>query len=60
VVETAMSGSRNGDDGSFMRLFRFITGGTEAKQTIAMTTPVFLYGDETNATMAFGNRSRVA
>ena len=54
VVETPMaSGSRNGDDGSFMRLFRFITGGNEAKQKIAMTTPVFMTGSETNATMAF-------
>jgi len=53
VVETAMTGSRNGGDGSFMRLFRFITGGNEAKQKIAMTTPVFMSGGETNATMAF-------
>lgn len=53
VVETAMPGSRNGDDGSFMRLFRFITGSNEAKQKIAMTTPVFMSGGETNATMAF-------
>lgn len=53
VVATAMTGSRNGEDGSFMRLFRFITGGNEAKQKIAMTTPVFMSGGETNATMAF-------
>ena len=53
VVETPMAGSRNGDDGSFMRLFGFITGGNEAKQKIAMTTPVFMSGNETNTTMAF-------
>jgi hypothetical protein len=53
VVETAMTGSRNADDGSFMRLFRFITGGNAAKQKIAMTTPVLMAGGETNATMAF-------
>ena len=53
VVETPMAGRRDGDDGSFMRLFRFITGGNEAKQKIAMTTPVFMSGGETNATMAF-------
>jgi len=54
VVETPMAaGSRDGSDGSFMRLFRFITGGNEAKQKIAMTTPVFMSGGETNATMAF-------
>ena len=54
VVETSMApGSRDGRDGSFMRLFRFITGGNEAKQKIAMTTPVFMSGSGTNATMAF-------
>ena len=53
VVEMPMAASRNGDDGSFMRLFRFITGGNEAKQKIAMTTPVFMSGNKTNTTMAF-------
>ncbi len=54
VVETPMAaGSRDGDDGSFMRLFRFISGGNEAKQKIAMTTPVFMSGTGTNATMSF-------
>jgi len=53
VVETPMAGNRNGDDGSFMRLFGFITGKNVAKQKIAMTTPVFMSGSETNATMAF-------
>ena len=47
------AGSRDGDDGSFMRLFRFISGGNEAKQKIAMTTPVFMSGTGTNATMSF-------
>jgi len=41
VVETPMAPTGNSADGSFMRLFRFITGGNEAKQKIAMTTPVF-------------------
>ena len=53
VVETPMIRSKNGGDGSFMRLFRFITGGNAAKEKIAMTTPVFMAGDETNSTMAF-------
>lgn len=39
VVETLMASNKNGDDGSFMRLFAFITGGNEANQKIAMTTP---------------------
>lgn len=53
VVETTMSGGASGGDGSFNRLFRFITGGNEAKQKIAMTTPVFMSGGGSNATMAF-------
>ena len=53
VVETPMTASANSDDGSFMRLFRFITGANEAKQKIAMTTPVFMSGQDTNRTMAF-------
>jgi DNA gyrase inhibitor GyrI len=52
VVETPMA-KPDGSDGSFMRLFRFITGGNEAKQKIAMSTPVFMSGSDSNATMAF-------
>jgi hypothetical protein len=52
VVETPMA-NPNGSDGSFMRLFRFITGANEGKQKIAMTTPVFMSGSSTNLTMAF-------
>lgn len=53
VVETPMTGNRDGNDGSFMRLFRFITGGNQVQQKIAMTTPVFMSRSETNSTMAF-------
>jgi len=53
VVETPMSGRGGSSDGSFNRLFRFITGGNEAKQKIAMTTPVFMSGGDSNATTAF-------
>lgn len=49
VVETPMGGANN----SFMRLFRFIGGNNAAKQKIPMTTPVFMSGRNTNATMAF-------
>lgn len=53
VVETPMTPGGKSADGSFMRLFRFITGGNEAKEKIAMTTPVLMSGNETNRTMAF-------
>lgn len=53
VVETPMARGSDGSDGSFNRLFRFISGGNETKQKIAMTTPVFMSGGDTNATMAF-------
>jgi DNA gyrase inhibitor GyrI len=48
-VEAPMHGS----DDSFMRLFRFIGGDNAAKQKISMTTPVYMAGESTNATMAF-------
>jgi SOUL heme-binding protein len=51
VVETPMAAT--GSDGSFMRLFRFITGSNAAKQKISMTTPVFMSGDGPTTTMAF-------
>lgn len=53
VVETPMASGGVGTDGSFNRLFRFITGGNDATQKIAMTTPVLMSGRGTNASMAF-------
>jgi DNA gyrase inhibitor GyrI len=40
-------------DGSFGRLFRFISGRNEKKQKIAMTTPVYMSGSDEKRTMAF-------
>lgn len=53
VVETPMQGRDSGMNGSFNRLFKFISGGNESKEKIAMTTPVFMTGNESNATMAY-------
>lgn len=53
VVETTMAGRDSAGNGSFMRLFKFISGGNDTKQKIAMTTPVFMTGNASNATMAF-------
>ena len=50
VVESARGTNA---DSNFRRLFRFISGGNQAQQTIAMTTPVLMSGNKTNETMAF-------
>jgi hypothetical protein len=52
AVETPMA-NPEGSDGSFMRLFRFISGANKSKRKITMTTPVFMSGSATNLTMAF-------
>lgn len=44
LVSTGMKAELQGSDGSFMRLFRYITGANEQNQEIAMTTPVFMEG----------------
>ena len=53
VVETRMIDQGGGSNGGFRRLFKFITGDNEAGSKISMTTPVFMSGAGTNATMAF-------
>lgn len=53
VAETPMAVNGVGSDGSFNRLFRFISGGNNAQQKIAMTTPVIMSGTGAEATMAF-------
>ncbi len=40
-------------DGSFMKLFRFIDGGNERSEKIAMTTPVIVQRGEKESSMSF-------
>ena len=47
IVSTPMQ--KRGEDGSFMRLFRFISGRNEHSEKISMTTPVLLTGTESGA-----------
>jgi len=50
LVSTSMQ--KRGEDGSFMKLFRFISGRNDHSQKIAMTTPVLMTGME-SGTMSF-------
>jgi len=42
MATTKMKSESQGDDGSFMRLFRYIRGANDSEQKVAMTTPVFM------------------
>jgi len=50
LVSTPMN--RRGEDGSFMKLFRFISGKNDRAEKISMTTPVLMTGTE-SGTMSF-------
>jgi DNA gyrase inhibitor GyrI len=55
LASTAMRKESQGNDGSFMRLFRYISGANETEQKVAMTTPVFMEqtGTGTEGRMGF-------
>jgi len=46
LATTSMKAASQGEDGSFMRLFRYISGGNDAEQKVAMTVPVFMEENE--------------
>ena len=43
-----------GRDGSFMKLFRYISGANESDQKISMTTPVFMENDKADSAVQMG------
>ena len=55
LASTEAKFEARGNDGSFMRLFRYISGNNEADQKIEMTTPVFMEADrqESKGRMGF-------
>ena len=54
LASTNMRLDFRGSDGSFMRLFRYISGANEEKQKVAMTTPVFMEeGEQAKGQMGF-------
>lgn len=55
LATTRAKFEEQGDDGSFMRLFRYISGANEPKQEIAMTTPVFMQrqSEDKDGSMSF-------
>jgi SOUL heme-binding protein len=55
LATTNMKNEPKGDDGSFMRLFQYISGTNDNEQKVAMTTPVFMepQSDENLGQMGF-------
>lgn len=49
LASTQAKFQARGNDGSFMRLFRYISGNNESDQKIAMTTPVFMEPDSADS-----------
>ncbi len=60
LASTATKIDAQGRDGSFMKLFRFISGENASQQKISMTTPVFMEKDESEVQMGFVMPKEVA
>lgn len=54
LATTSMRFAAQGEDGSFMRLFRYISGANDAEQKVAMTTPVFMEPETGESTGRMG------
>jgi SOUL heme-binding protein len=54
LVATKTQIESEGRDGSFMKLFRYISGANESEQKISMTTPVFMENDKAGSEVQMG------
>ena len=60
LVSTVKESPDRQDSTSFMKLFRYITGGNEASQKIAMTTPVITTREKNESRVSFVVPTQVA
>jgi hypothetical protein len=54
LVATKTNMDAQGRDGSFMKLFRYISGANESDKKISMTTPVFMENDKSDSAVQMG------
>jgi hypothetical protein len=54
LVATTTGIDAQGRDGSFMKLFRYISGANESDKKISMTTPVFMENDKEDSAVQMG------
>jgi DNA gyrase inhibitor GyrI len=54
LVATTTKIDAQGRDGSFMKLFRYISGANKSEQKISMTTPVFMENNKTESEVQMG------
>jgi len=54
LVATTTKLDAQGRDGSFMKLFRYISGANQSDKKISMTTPVFMENDKADSAVQMG------